>query len=671
MDMNKIKYFQLWVAAAALLFFFACVAGQKQYDVGLQLGKAGKYKESIAYLEQAVAKAPTNKKYKETLAQMKKELLDDFIGQGTQLLDTQKPPSIATINRVQDILSQARKIDAENPGVVAFANRVKAEETALTSEMQNLYNNAKQYIANNEWLKAHFNLSQIQSRFPGYEDSLAMLRQVEKEGAQVYFGKAQDLFNKEDYKEAQEYLLNTLSIQANHETARELLALSRERDNKTYFVESGQRAIADQRWDQAVAAYEKARRYDPQNQELTKQAQKLYSKAGQFHLDNARAELTDGWLYKAFVSYARAQKYYQDPNNYELSNLRRELTTLAASTAETFKERKRFGGAWFIYKKIEQVDPGYPQIFYLSREMEDNIKQRVMKSIAVFDFSSPSDNKDAGVIIANNLITFLFKNASGDIKILERENLKSILEEMKLGQIGVVSANSAKEMGRVYGIDVAIMGSVLLFKVDASSSKGVKTVRYQVGEKIEDNIEFLNWKAKHPNPTPQELTKAPPAKIKIPEIVERDYAVSNQKKIGFVQLSFRIVDVSTGENIQVKTIERKEVAEDNANAGLKEAGIPFDPMEIPTDTELLQKMTEEVVAELGREVLGPFQNLEKTYFQEGKQRLLRRDYLQAAESFVNAMFDEKMKTIQESPLSAEAMENMETIFLNYRVESEG
>jgi len=669
--MNRKKYYPLLAATAALFFLFACVAGQKQYDVGMQLGKAGKYKESIAYLEQAVAKAPTNKKYKQALTQMRKDLIDDLIGEGTQLLDTQKPPTITTINRAQDILSQARKIDAKNPGVAAFSSRVKSEEKALTTEIEGLYSGAKQHIANNEWLKAHFNLQQIQSRFPGYEDSLALLRQVEQKGSEVYFSRAQDLFNKEDYKEAQEYLLNTLAIKGDHKTARELLDISRERDNKTYFVESGRRAIADQRWDQAVAAYEKARAYDPQNQDLQKQAQKLYSKAGQFHLDNARAELSDGWLNKAFVSYSRARKYYQDPNNYELGNLKRELTTLAAATADTFKERKRFGGAWFFYKKMEQVDPGYPQIFYLTREMEDNIKQRVMKSIAVFDFSSPSDNKDAGVIIANNLITFLFKNASGDIKILERENLKSILEEMKLGQIGVVSSNSAKEMGRVYGIDVAIMGSVLLFKVDATSSKGVKMVRYQVGEKIEDNIEFLNWKAKHPNPTPQQLTKAPPAKLKTPEIVEKEYAVSRQKKIGFVQLSFRIVDVSTGENIQVKTIERKEVAEDMANTGLKEAGVPFDPMEIPTDTELLQKMTEEVVAELGREVLGPFQNLEKTYFQKGKQRLLRRDYLQAAESFVNAVFDEKMKTIQQSPLSAEAMENMENIFLNYRVESEG
>jgi curli biogenesis system outer membrane secretion channel CsgG len=303
--------------------------------------------------------------------------------------------------------------------------------------------------------------------------------------------------------------------------------------------------------------------------------------------------------------------------------------------------------------------------------MEDEITARVRKSIAVFDFSSPAGYPDAGIIVANNLITFLFETASGDIKILERENLKSILEEMQLGQIGVVSSDSAKEMGRVYGIDVAIMGSVMLFKVDSTSSEGVKTVRYQIGTKIEDNIEFLNWKAKNPSPSKDQLAQAPPAKITVPEFAEKDYKVSQHKKIGFVQLSFRIVDVSTGENIQVKTIERKEVAEDEGSAGLPEANVKYDPVEIPSDTELLQKMTEEVVAELGREALRPLQNLEKTYFENGEKHLRRRDSIQAAESYVDAIFNEKMKMIHSSPYSQKANETLDEIFRQYRLKLEG
>jgi curli biogenesis system outer membrane secretion channel CsgG len=377
--------------------------------------------------------------------------------------------------------------------------------------------------------------------------------------------------------------------------------------------------------------------------------------------------MEDGWLFKAYENYNLASKYSPDQSAYELNSLRNDLCLWINHTAERHKTDGNFGSAWYWYKKIQSINPDYPKIFFLTQEMEDQITQRVKKSIAVFDFSSPSDFSDAGIIVANNLITFLFKTASGDIKILERENLKSILEEMQLGQIGVVSANSAKEMGRVYGIDVAIMGSVLLYKVDSSSSEGTQTVRYKVGTKIEDNIEYLNWLAKHPNPSREELEKAPSAKVTIPEYAEKDYIVSKNKKIGFVQISFRIVDVSTGENIQVKTIERKMVVEDESSAGVPEADIKFDPVEIPTDTELLQKMTEEVVAELAREALRPLQNLEKTYYERGEQHLRRRDNIVAAENFVNTIFDEKLKMIQGSTATQMASKHLDNIFLNYKV----
>ena len=46
---------------------------------------------------------------------------------------------------------------------------------------------------------------------------------------------------------------------------------------------------------------------------------------------------------------------------------------------------------------------------------------------------------------------------------------------MKLGQIGVVSGDTAKQMGSVYGIDVAIMGSVLIYNVDPTISENIKS----------------------------------------------------------------------------------------------------------------------------------------------------------------------------------------------------
>jgi tetratricopeptide (TPR) repeat protein len=653
-------------------FLCACVAaGKKEYDVGMQLNSAGKYKEAIAYLNQAIAKEPDNEEYKTALAQIKETQINKFVKEGNQALGSQSPITLSAINRANDKLALARDIDAGSPSVKQLEAAIGQQKRALMSEVKALYDKAKGYIAAEDWLKAYFSLQQIQGRYPNYEDTYQLMNRVSSQGSSAFFAKAKADFDKEDYKAANENLRKALSLKSDSKPARQMMSTVRRRDNAEYFIGQGREAVTAQNWTRAAFAYQKALEYDPNNAELKKLTGHVRMKAGDYSIRTTKQLMDRGSLLKAFEMYYTACKHVgspiKDPNDFKLNSLRKDLTVRAAYAAEQFKDQGKFGSAWFWYDKIKGIDPQFDKIFYLIQEMEDRIKQRVTKSIAVFDFSSPRDNQDAGIIVANNLITFLFNNASGDIKILERENLKSILEEMKLGQIGVVSSSSAKEMGRVYGIDVAIMGSVLLFKVDTTISHGTKSVRYKVGEKIEDNIEYLNWKAKHPDPDADQLATAPPAKIKIPEYAEKDYKVSNHKKVGFVQLSFRIVDVRTGENIQVRTIESKKVVEDDTSAGLPEAKVKFDDLTIETDTELLQQMTDEVVSELGREALRPLSNLERNYYRSAENMIRRRDPLQASENFVNAIFSEKLKQMQNSPMTEKALLNLDNIFREYRI----
>lgn len=665
--MSQKRYFRMGTALFMALLLYACAAGQKQYDIGTQLGQAGKYKEAIAYLRQATEMEPGNTAYQKALADLIDSHVGKFVAQGTQALNSESPVTLTAINRSRDQLQLAREIAPDSQAVKDLSAKIESQQKILQEDIQKLYSQAKQNMAAQEWVPAYFNLQQIQNRYPNYEDSFQLLNEVADKGSEMFYQKAQALFDQEDFKGADENLRKALSLRGDSRPAREMQALIRERNNKEYFIGQAREAITAQKWDRAVSAYERALEYDPENKDLRQLIIQVRTKAGEFNIRKSKELMDQGWLLQAFEAYASAARNISDPKDFKLNSLLKDLTDRAVYAAEQFKEQNRFGAAWFWFEKIRNVDPQYKDIFFLTQTMEDQIKQRVQKSIAVFDFNSPSDNKDAGVIVANNLITNLFNNASGDIKILERENLKSILEEMKLGQIGVVSANSAKEMGRVYGIDVAIMGSVLLYKVDSSVAQGTKSVRYQIGTKIEDNIDYLNWKAKHPNPNEKQLAEAPPAKVTIPEFAEKDYQVSNHKKVGFVQLSFRIVDVRTGENIQVRTIESKKTVQDETSAGLPEAKVKFDPLDIPTDTELLQKMTDEVVSELGREALRPLSNLEKTYFQEGEKLIRRRDRLEAAENFINAIFNERLKQIQGSPMTQQALENLDDIFRNYKI----
>ncbi len=656
-----------WVLLFCLFIISCSAAGKKDYDIGMKYNSAGEYKEAITYLKQAIEKEPDNEAYRQAMMSIIDYQVDKFVSEGEQALNSQTPVSLGTIHRATGKLKLAQEIAPDHYSVKSLENKINEQQQVLVSDIRRLYNETLDYMAKEDWIGAYFSLQQIYSRYPNYEDSSRLYAKVTQEGSQSFFNQAKERYDQEDFKGAGEYLRKSLSLQSDNRQAIEMLEIAQQFDNASYFIGQAREAVTAQNWDRALFAYEKALTYDPESKELHELIAYVRKKAGEADIRKANGFMTTGWLLKAFEFYDKAVENIEDRNHFDLKRLRRDLTLRAADAAEKFKEKKRFGAAWFWYEKIKKADPQFDKIFFLIQEMEDHIKKRVQKSIAVFDFSSPSDNKDAGVIVANNLITYLFNNAGGDIKILERENLKSKLEEMKLGQSGVVTASSAKEMGRVYGIDVAIMGSVLLYKVDTTVSNGTKSVRYQVGSKIEDNIDYLNWKAKHPHPDSLELKNAPPAKVKIPVFAEKDYRVSNHKKVGFIQLSFRIVDVRTGENIQVRTIESKKMVSDDTSAGLPEAKVKFDDLEIETDTELLQQMSTEVVSELGREVLRPLSSLERIYFQTGEDMLRRRDRLQAVENFTDAIFDEKMKQITDLPLTKQAQEKLIEIFRNYKI----
>ena len=228
-----------------------------------------------------------------------------------------------------------------------------------------------------------------------------------------------------------------------------------------------------------------------------------------------------------------------------------------------------------------------------------------------------------------------------------------LLEEIELDVVGSNGINTSEEQMGIYGIDIAIIGSVLRYQVDTEVAESSQTIRYQVDEKIEDNIDYLNWIARNPNPSRQQLAEAPPAKIMVPTYTESQYLVRNVKKVAFVEITFRIVDTNTSENTRVDTLEISITAEDTSNEGVREAGIEIDLLVIKTDTELLQESTAEIVRQLSTAVLQPLINLEQVYFNDAEEHEDRAEMLLAVEKYTDTIADEAMKSTV-SPLTTES-----------------
>lgn len=639
--------------------------GQKEFDVSQQLASSGNYAEAIAYLELALQKEPGNKNYEAQLSSMRTRASTSMADEAKRLI-SMDIVTISDIDQALSLLEEAKKFSPSLASLNTMTSEVADKRTSLLEQVREKYATALSAIDSEDWVSANFALQQVQSLYPNFESSVPLSSKVKTEGTRSYLLAAKKAYDSYDFEAATLSARKAMMLDKTNAIAKKLQGDAVKNNNKQFFKTLAAQAVSRQNWEQVLFACEKVFGFEA---DADCDGWAATAKANQVDRMIAEATrlLSEGYLARALNISVQIDEYLNGALTPRAVALRNGVIQRIEATAESHAERGYYGVAWYMYELLRELDPLMDGLFEKNRDVQDKITERVTKSIAVFDFKSPSYNQDAGVLIANKLIANLFNNASQDTNILERENLKSILEEMKLGQIGVVSEDTAKEMGRIYGIDVAIMGSVLMFKVDESGSESAQTVRYQIGEEIQDNIDFLNWKALNPKPSRAELAKAPQPKIMVPVYSEKEYTVTSAKKVGFIEISFRITDVGTGENTRVETITATEIEEDTGNEGVKDAGIEFDPLEVKTDTEMLQIMADKVVEELSRKVLQPLRNREIGYFEKGEELLLRRkEGLAAMEEFTNAVFDEKIKSNTNSPISAQVNKYMKQIIESHR-----
>lgn len=640
--------------------------GSQEFATSNELANAQKYEEAIAYLQQAIAKSPKNKEYSERLTQFKTNYLSQTAAEVQNLLSQDLKKS--NLDDIERKLAGLRNVGVQSTGIAEMQNQVDEVSSVFYEELEKRYKSAKSLMDQQDWVSAYAQLNHISSRFENYEDVTLRKNTIESQALKTYVRAANDALKEDNFDIAQSAIDKLLLILPNNPIAANLQRKLQNIDRPKHFLSKANRAFNAQDWKTVIESCERAQQYSSDTETCDDLIPSAKSKLTTETSQKIDTTIKEGRLFEAAKLYRQLVEM-EGKSAPELVQLKSRLTDNINESAQFYKNSGNYAITWHLLKLNESIDPYFPNLSSELRTIEDEVSVRSRRSIAVFDFNSPPDATNSGVIVANNLISRLFNNASSDIRIIERDSLISILDEMKLGQTSVVSERAAKEMGQNYGIDYAIIGSVLLYKVDESTSISSKNVKYKIGEQIQDNIEYLNWKATNPSPTKIELQAAPKAKIMVAEYGQKDYEVIQTKKVGFIQLSFRIVDVITGENTRVETIERKMQVTDTANAGIGEAGIKFDEMEIATDTEIMQQLTDQIIDNMASEILKPLQQLEAYYLNEGTDKERRQENESAVQYYTYAIFNEKLKSVSSSPVTNAANNKITNLLANYRFKS--
>ncbi len=653
--MKSKRMYKVFSTGLMIFFLYACFAVNESYKQGEEFVKDNRWEEAIVYFEKAVRDEPENQEFKNALTRAKQNAAKARLPKAKQALVSAGNKFFA-LEKVAKDVEVIAAMDPQSPEIKALRNEINVKLSELKTTLKSLYQQAEIDMQKEDWSAAIAKLTQVNEIFPNYEDTSVRLARSRQEGVKVFYKQGSNLGRDEDWKMAAEAFKMGIDINPNYLDISKKYQDAKQKDNLDYYMAAGAKAEAAKNLEKAILLYEKAIEYPSADASVAGKLDALKTKAGQVYFEESVKLVKNGKLYAAMKKLEMARKYVpsmnNDPNYKE--NLTHACDALMKRAGKA-TEKELWGNALFWMQKIEAVNPNYPELFQKMIEVKDAINKRIRKSIAVFDFSSPSTEKDAGKIAANKLIAYLHKNASADLRIIERENLQSILKEMQLSQTGLVDIKTAQSVGKMRGIDTFIMGDVLHFSTKYTDAPSVNQVKVLVNEEEVRNPEFSDWLMINPRPSEDELKNAPPRMIKKANYQLISYRQGVAKISALLEISFKLVDTQTGENIFANTVSGKLIKEDKYQDGLPIAGIAQDLLELPTEAEVLDEITNEKISEMGSGILKHFQSLEVEYYNQAQAYLKRRNQDIAIEKYTDAIFDEKLKGIS-TPISQKSLE---------------
>lgn len=650
------------IGILTLVVIFGC-AGMESFKTGEQLSKNNRWDEAIAYYEKAVKENPTSKQYQEKLTQAKREAAKAHYEKAQQRLSSNQEPGLVFLDQILKEAKRASSLDPKNETVKVFYNKVKSMRGELLSKIKSLSRDAESDFIREDWMSAITKLRRINEIFPGYEDTGDKLAKAEEQGAKFFYRQGAEFAKEYDWKMASQAFKTAMDINPGFLDVNKLYQDAKSKDNINYYLKEAEKVLSKNNLEKSLLLYERALEYQPDNEKLANQVESLKTKLAKRYFDEAVNFTQQGKLSKVCEKIVMARTYSPAIQGGALFNeLINNLSRKLMERAEKYSKQKMWGNALVWLQKIESLDPDNQDLFYKTLEAKDAITRRIKKSIAVFDFGSPSNYEDAGKIVANKLIAFLHTNASGDVKIIERENLKSLLKEVQLGQTGLVDFESI-QTAKMKGIDTFILGDVLQYSVKSRTQKSSKLVKVLVDTEMIPNSDFTLWLLQHPKASKEDWKNAPPKEREKKNYQFVSYNAGITKISSLIEISYKLVDTTTGENLSTDTTSGKLTKEDKYQDELLMANIPYDPLDLPSELEVLNELSNEKVAEVGQNVLKHFQSLEVEYFNKAQVQVKRRFFEEAIEGYMDAIFDEKLKRIT-TPISQQSQEIIEKLIQN-------
>ncbi len=550
-----------FIGLLLLLILPACVP-LPELDFAREALERGDLENAYQYYLEALKKAHDDEQALKGLEAVRAQLTSRAIRESASVLERSAEPSVPKLQLALSKLNGAKQYDPNNSLLDPTRTKYQNHITRIRNENKNKADQMRVALLSQQFPHANQLIMQIKDSDPQSD----LWRTLESEYVSSYGDFLRRRFN-------------ALLSQERFTEARDVV-----REFRSLNFREHQVALLRKALDERELRWLKARLDDDLSHNRFYRAYKTIQEAGQ---KQALSSLMDGIR-------ERGSKFYLD-------QARRRM------------KKGELSRAYLEVIKGYELDSRFPGMFETRRKLSDEVLKRVQKFIAIPTFGAPKKNPDLGPQFSDALISYLFQTLSYGIHIVEREKIDILLEEQR---------REFKEVGNILNVDLIITGNVSLMNIDHQKSENQITTRpVKVGERLVENPAYDQAIREEGS----QSSYLPPRLIKVDETRTFTYKKGRAFVKGFAGVSARIFDTREGRITSADTFNAKFQAADDYQDAIDVAGVREDPLELPSDTEVMEKLRNEVISKIAAVVQKRFEKRERSFLEEAKHYLNRRE----------------------------------------------
>jgi hypothetical protein len=241
-------------------------------------------------------------------------------------------------------------------------------------------------------------------------------------------------------------------------------------------------------------------------------------------------------------------------------------------------------------------------------------------------------DSEFGDAVASKVVQHLFEKLPNDIRVIEREQLSDVMREKT-----IESESGHGRSENLAAADFLVQGTILEAKVDSIDKRGKQTTRVTTQMIDMRNPDYDAWLAL--SSKERKKVPEPPIQIRAPRYEDVTIEVTVHRKVGLFSASFRLIDAQSAKVIFADSARAKAEHEDTSSEGVELGDFKkeFKLASLPSDTEILTALADDVSAQIGDKLGQALANPELRYSQDAERYVEEANYEAAAQALASAI----------------------------------